>query len=583
MSIEVSSFKELSAVIKEKIDLKDYLEKDGIELKKTVQGGIGLCPFHKEKTPSFSVFSDTQTYHCFGCQKHGSIIDYVMEREGLDFKSTITTLAERNNIQLKLSPEDELKQKNIKEAYRLTSLLGRFFENKFLELPENHPAKKMITDRGLSINSVRYGYAPQNTNEVMNFLKEYIAKKEISPEIIRELGYLLKGNDNKPYFPISNRLMFYFQSQDDKIEGFTGRALTEEDTKKRKYVNSNNSIIYQKSREIYNFNQARKHIVKENAVYLVEGQFDVAAMIEAGYNNTVAISGTALDKQHINKISMLFRDKTEGKFILCLDDDKAGRNASKLVFEKNPSIHRNLYITVVPNGKDPCDYLGKNKENRLDTPIPYLDYVFELLKKVYLDTNQTDPYFIIDRFGSFLNKIPDTLLRSSCLQRLSSFTLVPIDIINGIIGNVDKKSIELLENYQNQNNVYSLPEGNFFDKALLIYAENRKSISNIRENDFPDNYKPILGQIKNMDKVILERLAEDNSITKYLIENFKNIKSKREFEDNEIEIHYNTLIDAGLKELNKIELEKKQLLFKRTLELATTPEEKLEAFKILSD
>jgi len=86
-----------------------------------------------------------------------------------------------------------------------------------------------------------------------------------------------------------------------------------------------------------------------------------------------------------------------------------------------------------------------------------------------------------------------------------------------------------------------------------------------------------------MDKVILERLAEDNSITKYLIENFKNIKSKREFEDNEIEIHYNTLIDAGLKELNKIELEKKQLLFKRTLELATTPEEKLEAFKILSD
>ena len=583
MSIEVSSFKELSAVIKEKIDLKDYLEKDGIELKKTVQGGIGLCPFHKEKTPSFSVFSDTQTYHCFGCQKHGSIIDYVMEREGLDFKSTITTLAERNNIQLKLSPEDELKQKNIKEAYRLTSLLGRFFENKFLELPENHPAKKMITDRGLSINSVRYGYAPQNTNEVMNFLKEYIAKKEISPEIIRELGYLLKGNDNKPYFPISNRLMFYVQSQDDKIEGFTGRALTEEDTKKRKYVNSNNSIIYQKSREIYNFNQARKHIIKENAVYLVEGQFDVAAMIEAGYNNTVAISGTALDKQHINKISMLFRDKTEGKFILCLDDDKAGRNASKLVFEKNPSIHRNLYITVVPNGKDPCDYLGKNKENRLDTPIPYLDYVFELLKKVYLDTNQTDPYFIIDRFGSFLNKIPDTLLRSSYLQRLSSFTLVPIDIINGIIGNVDKKSIELLENYQNQNNVYSLPEGNFFDKALLIYAENRKSISNIRENDFPDNYKPILGQIKNMDKVILERLAEDNSITKYLIENFKNIKSKREFEDNEIEIHYNTLIDAGLKELNKIELEKKQLLFKRTLELATTPEEKLEAFKILSD
>jgi DNA primase len=583
MSIEVSSFKELSAVIKEKIDLKDYLEKDGIELKKTVQGGIGLCPFHKEKTPSFSVFSDTQTYHCFGCQKHGSIIDYVMEREGLDFKSTITTLAERNNIQLKLSPEDELKQKNIKEAYRLTSLLGRFFENKFLELPENHPAKKMITDRGLSINSVRYGYAPQNTNEVMNFLKEYIAKKEISPEIIRELGYLLKGNDNKPYFPISNRLMFYLQSQDDKIEGFTGRALTEEDTKKRKYVNSNNSIIYQKSREIYNFNQARKHIVKENAVYLVEGQFDVAAMIEAGYNNTVAISGTALDKQHINKISMLFRDKTEGKFILCLDDDKAGRNASKLVFKKNPSIHRNLYITVVPNGKDPCDYLGKNKENRLDTPIPYLDYVFELLKKVYLDTNQTDPYFIIDRFGSFLNKIPDTLLRSSYLQRLSSFTLVPIDIINGIIGNVDKKSIELLENYQNQNNVYSLPEGNFFDKALLIYAENRKSISNIRENDFPDNYKPILGQIKNMDKVILERLAEDNSITKYLIENFKNIKSKREFEDNEIEIHYNTLIDAGLKELNKIELEKKQLLFKRTLELATTPEEKLEAFKILSD
>ena len=582
MAIEVSSFKELSAVIKEKVDLKDYLEKDGIELKRTPQGGMGLCPFHKEKTPSFSVFSDTQTYHCFGCQKHGSIIDYVMEKEGLDFKTAITTLAERNNIQLKLSPEDEKKQRNLKEAYKLTSLLGKFFENKFLELSDSHPAKKMITDRGLSTSSVRYGYAPKDTNEVISYLKEYISKKEISPEIIRDLGYLLKGNEGQVYFPISNRLMFYFQSQDNKIEGFTGRALTEEDTKKRKYVNSNNSIIFQKSREIYNFNQARKHIIKENAVYLVEGQFDVAAMIEAGYKNTVAISGTALDKQHINKISMLFKDKASGKFILCLDDDKAGRNAGKLVFEKNPSIHRNLFITVVPEGKDPCDYLGNNKENKLTEPVLYLDYIFDLLKKVYIETNQTDPYFIIERFGKFLNKTPDVLLRNSYLQRLSSFTLVPINVIKSIIGNVDKKSVELLENYQNNSNsIYSLPEGNFFDKAILIYAENRKSIPNIRENDYPENHKEILNQIKQMDKVILEKLDEENSIVKYLLENFKNLKSKRELEDDEIEIHYNTLIDAGLKELNKIELEKKQLLFKRTLESATTQEEKSEAFKIL--
>lgn len=583
MVIEVSSYKELTQEIRERVNIREYLERDGISFKNTNQGGVGLCPFHREKTPSFNVFNDTQTYYCFGCHKHGSIIDYVMEREGMDFKTAISSLAERFNISLKLSPEEESHRKNFRQAYRVTEVLGKFFEDEFNKLPKTHPAKKMITDRGLNCETIRYGYAPENTLDTINYLKPYIKSGEFTTKLLNELGYLLIGNNNKPYFPIKNRLMFYFQSQKDKIEGFTGRALTKEDESKRKYVNSNNSIIYQKSREIFNFNQARKYILQENSVYLVEGQFDVAAMIESGYKNTVAISGTALDKQHIQKISMVFKDKSTGKFILCLDGDSAGENASRLLFEKNPSIQRNLYITIVPEGKDPCDYLGKNKNNRLNTPVLYIEYVFEKLKRKYVEENSSDPYETINEFGKLLAKVPDELLRNSYIQKLSTFTLIPINTINDIIGGVDAHSIQLITDLNSSNMQIELEPGNYFDKALALYVNNRKSIKNLYIEKFPENYQIIIEKIRDMKVVMLDEFDEDNPIITTLINNMNNLKPYSSFEeDNDIQVHYITLIKYGLKELEKKKKENVELLFRKSFENATSKEELINAFAILN-
>lgn len=585
MAVEVSSYKELTQVIREKINLREYMERDGISFKNTNQGGVGLCPFHKEKTPSFNVFNDTQSYYCFGCHKHGSIIDYVMEREGMDFKTAITSLAERFNISLQMSPKEEEFRKNFKKAYKVTEVLGKFFEEEFQRLSNEHPAKKMIIDRGLDCNTVRYGYAPENTNKVIDYLKPYIKKGDFTPKILSELGYLQIGNNNKPYFPIRNRLMFYFQSQKDKIEGFTGRALTEEDTKKRKYVNSNNSIIYQKSKEMYNLNQARKYIQQENSVYLVEGQFDVVAMIEAGYKNTIAVSGTALDKQHIQKLSMIFKDKGTGRYILCLDGDSAGENASRLVFEKNPNIQRNLFITIVPEGKDPCDYLGKNKNNRLNEPVLYIDYIFKKLKKEYVKQKSNDPHEVINEFGKLLSKIPDKLLRNSYIQKLSTFTLVPINIINEIIGGVDAHSIQLLKDLNNTNNIdeVDLEIGNYFDKALAFYVNNRKAIKKVYIEKFPQKYQEVLNKIVDMKVVILDNLDLNNPIISTLNNNIKNLKPYSSIEeDDDIQIHYITLIKFGLKEIEEKKKEQLELLFRQTLENAKTKEEIEQAFSLLN-
>jgi len=164
--LEVKSYNNLIRTIVEKVDLREYLQRDGVSLKSSPQGAVALCPFHKEKTPSFHIFSDTQSFYCFGCHKSGNILTYVTEKNGLDFKSAVSLLAEQYNISLELSPEEKAYNEKLKQAYRATEVLGKFFESEFHKLPDSHPAKKMITDRGLGYNAVRYGYAPEDTSRL---------------------------------------------------------------------------------------------------------------------------------------------------------------------------------------------------------------------------------------------------------------------------------------------------------------------------------------------------------------------------------------------------------------------------------
>lgn len=580
--MEVKSYEDLIKTIVEKVDLREYLQKEGLSLKSSSQGAVALCPFHKEKTPSFHIFSDTQSFYCFGCHAHGNVITYIMKKNGYDFKAAVSLLSEQYNISLELSPEEKAYNEKLKQAFRATEVLGKFFEEEFRKLPDSHLAKKMITDRGLGYNAVRFGYAPEDTSKLIKFLSPYIKKKEFTPKTLNELGFLLQGKNGRPYIPLKNRLMFYFQNRDDKIEGFTGRALTEYDTKNRKYVNSSNSIIFQKSREIYNLNQARKHIRNENSVYLVEGQFDVAAMIEAGYQNVIAISGTALDKHHIEKINMIFKDSSNAKYILCLDDDFAGQKASRAVFEKNPNIQRKLYITVVPNGKDPCGFLGKDKTKKLNEPILYLDYIFNQLKDEYVKNKGTDPYNIINEFGSLLAKVPDSLLRESYIQKLSTFTLIPNNVIKQIIGGVDSKSIEILKDLESLKDIH-LAEGNYFDKALAYYARNRGSITKVYVEKFPEEYKEVLKQLTELKVITPMSLDKNNPIASRLIKNLEVPIPTSELEDStDIQTHYITLVKFGMKDYQKAKEEKVDLLFKQALENAKTPEEIKNAFEILN-
>jgi DNA primase (bacterial type) len=280
---------------------------------------------------------------------------------------------------------------------------------------------------------------------------------------------------------------------------------------------------------------------------------------------------------------MVFKDKSTGKFILCLDGDSAGENASRLLFEKNPSIQRNLYITIVPEGKDPCDYLGENKNNRLNTPVLYIEYVFEKFKRKYVEENSSDPYETINEFGKLLTKVPDELLRNSYIQKLSTFTLIPINTINDIIGGVDAHSIQLITDLNSSNMQIELEPGNYFDKALALYVNNRKSIKNLYIEKFPENYQIIIEKIRDMKVVMLDEFDEDNPIITTLINNMNNLKPYSSFEeDYDIQVHYITLIKYGLKELEKKKKENVELLFRKSFENATSKEELINAFAILN-
>lgn len=564
------STKEAIQELSDRALLKDFLEKEGIEFKHINHGWIGLCPFHNEKTPSFNIFEDTQRYYCFGCQKSGYITNYLMDKEGLSWHESLARLCEIYNIQLDdNNNSEELENINkIKEQYEATKALGKFFKEEFDKLDVYHPAKTMILNRGLALDTIDYGYAPEDRNAVKEFLYPYLKNKLFTIDTLLELGYFKKSDNGKNFFTYKNRLMFYYKSQKNKIEGFTGRALTKEDESKRKYINSNNSLIFQKSREIFNYSYARSFINKNNAVYIVEGQFDVVAMIEAGYPNTIAISGTAFDNTHINRIKIAFKNKTSAKYILCLDNDEAGQEAIYKIFTKNPTIQRNLYVIQIPKGKDPCDYLGKDKSNPIMEPILYTDFIFNRLKEKYVTKVAVDPFDLIQEFTiNYISFMNDELKRLY-INRLSAYCRVKISDVNKFLTNknVNKEDITVI------NSKPTNITNEYYNKAIALLYANFWAFnsSNMRIDEYPKVYIPLIEKIINNNKINLESLMTEKN--KEVLGNIiNNLEYIPEYE--ELIEHYNTLLDYEKKQKSIKSTTEKNMFLKSNLETAKSKED----------
>jgi DNA primase len=320
------------------------LQKAGVNFK-------AVCPFHSEKTPSFFVSPARDSWHCFGCGKGGDIFSFVMEIESVEFPEALKILAGRAGVELK--PIDREHQSERLRLLKLMEEAKKFYEG---ELKKNKEVIEYLKARGLkgeTAKSFGIGFAANEWRGLCAFLK---SKKYSDIEIERS-GMAVKS-DKGYYDRFRNRIMFPIANGSGQIVGFSGRIFgPETETSGGKYINSPQTILYDKSSVLFGFDKAKNEIRKKDSCILVEGQMDVIMSHQAGITNTVAVSGTSLTNEHLRIIKRL-----TDNLAIAFDKDEAGRGAAGRGIDSALAQGFEVKVALIPSGKDPADAIKENPE-----------------------------------------------------------------------------------------------------------------------------------------------------------------------------------------------------------------------------
>ena len=349
-----------------------------VKLKSRGSEFSGLCPFHNEKSPSFTVNDQKGFYHCFGCQEHGDIVSFVMSTQGLDYKDAVEQLASDFGIEVPYVEKiDEKKVEKVNRDYALLEDINIFFESNLYN-NKGISAREYFKKRGINTEiskRFRLGYAPDSYESLTLHLKGLGYKDE---ELL-SCGIIGKNSKNNLFDKLRNRVIFPILDKKNKVIAFGGRSLGDA---MPKYINSGETGVFKKNKTLYNISFARKAIFDEKFAIIVEGYMDVIALSRNGIENTVASLGTALGKEHILELFHI-----TDKIIICLDGDLAGIKAAKRILEiaiPLVSAKKNIEFNILPNGMDPDDYISEfgteaTKRTLLDsTPMSKMMFDFAL-------------------------------------------------------------------------------------------------------------------------------------------------------------------------------------------------------------
>lgn len=413
-------------------DIVDVIE-EFLPLKKNGTNYKANCPFHNEKTPSFVVSRDKQIYRCFGCGKSGNSITFLMEHKNWTYIESIEYLARRVNISLDYATDNkETREKNnlLKRSYEINREAARFF---YKSLSSNENALRYLQKRNIDKNIIKrfgIGYTVNQWDSLLNYLKNLGYKEE---EIAR-IGLIIKREKQDGYYDrFRNRIMFPIFDIRKNIIGFGGRVL---DDSLPKYLNSPDSLVFNKGYNLYGLNIAKEN-VKDKNFFLVEGYMDVIKMHSHGFDTAVAALGTSLTD---NQIKLLKR--YSNKFYICFDSDKAGLSASLRALNMFKRSNLDAKVVVIKNAKDPDEFLSKFGKMKFEMLVEEaLDY-YSFLEFYYKDDfDLSNKVNYINKFFDNLSNIKSDIEKELIIEKLSFKVGVSKEsLVNEFRRNFGKKS-----------------------------------------------------------------------------------------------------------------------------------------------
>ena len=476
--------------VKSSNDIVDVISQY-IGLKRSGRNYFGLCPFHNEKSPSFSVSPDKQIFHCFGCGVGGNVITFISKIEGIGFKESIEVLAERANIKLPSidnsvdSKKEELKAK----VYKVNSFTAEYYHKRLYE-PFSKVAQEYVKKRQLNnetIKSFKIGFSGK-----FDELYQALKKEGFNEEEILESG-LVNKNDNGKYIDrYRNRLMIPIFDERNRVIAFGGRVL---DDSKPKYINSPENIVYSKGRHLFGLNVAKKDHPKR--LLIVEGYMDAISLHQRGITDVVASLGTALTTSQ----GWLLRRNCE-QVILGFDSDGAGQTAIMRAMEVMQNMGCDMRVLQMTGAKDPDEYVLKYGSARfkklLDDAISLIEFKIKVLQKDLNLENASDKIKFLNEIAKLISKIENTMEREIYIEKIAKGY------------NISKEA---------------------------IYAEvNKIQYSNRKSSKVLEKERPIVSKIKNEkhDSISEEIIKRENTIIWLLInsaDTYKTIKENIKLDD----------------------------------------------------
>jgi DNA primase len=402
--------------IKNRVDIVDLVS-EHLTLKKAGRNFIGLCPFHQEKTPSFTVNREKQIFYCFGCGEGGNVITFLMKIADKTFPEAIKDLAAKTGVVLPpISTGKQAKQKDLlKEGIINLNLKAAQQFSRNLFSAAGTPARKYLQERGISDDVVklfRLGYAP----DTWRSLAEYIEKNGLSLKLAEQAGLIIPGKEGGFYDRFRGRIIFPIENVFGETVAFGGRIL---DKGEPKYLNSPESPVYTKGRNLYGLNKAKEEIRKKGFALIVEGYFDLISLWNAGICNVVATLGTALTKEHLELLRRYTMD-----VVALFDPDEAGKKALDRSLELFLSAQMKAKALILPEKFDPDDYVkrfGKEKmEELISRAQPLSDYYIENV----LGSGRTfeDKRDMVKIAMEFIAKISDKKEKDLFVKRIAEKT-----------------------------------------------------------------------------------------------------------------------------------------------------------------
>jgi len=402
--------------IKSRVDIVE-LTSEYLTLKKTGRNFIGLCPFHQEKTPSFTVNREKQIFYCFGCGEGGNAITFLMKIADKTFPEAIKDLAEKTGVVLppRFSGKESRQKDSLKEDITNLNLRAAQQFTRNLFSPAGKVAREYLQNRGISdetIKQFRLGYAP----DTWRSLTDHIEGSGLSLKLAEQAGLVIAGKEGGFYDRFRGRLIFPIENITGEIVAFGGRILEKGEPK---YLNSPESPIYIKGKNLYGLNKAKEEIRKKGFALIVEGYFDLISLWNAGIGNVVATLGTALTREHLE---LLRRYTPEA--VALFDPDEAGKKALDRSLELFLSMRMRARALILPEGCDPDDYVKKYGKDKLDELIshaqPLSDYYIENVLgggKTFEDKRE-----MIKTAMEFIGKISDKKEKDLFIKRIAEKT-----------------------------------------------------------------------------------------------------------------------------------------------------------------